>query len=186
MTGEGMPQLRSALEDRFGTPARVAEFRVQHYRIDVLKWDPATMTDGVNLYVTVGASGVSIGDAEEAHRAEFLVGLLPGRDEIASSLAALGLYQAREHVAVRPGDTVPSDTPLWPSTTMRHFLIARPLSDTFIPIQQGDDVPIHLLQALPVFEAEVAFNAGRGRGALLRRWRDTNVRFWDPDREPSC
>jgi hypothetical protein len=51
---------------------------------------------------------------------------LPARDGIAGALAALGLYSAREGVAVDHGHTVPADEPLWPGSPMERFLVMRP------------------------------------------------------------
>ena len=65
------------------------------------------------------------------------VGLVPERDDVASALAALGLYSAREGV-VDHGHAVPADEPLWPGTEMRSFIVLRPLGNFLPPLELAD------------------------------------------------
>lgn len=138
--------------------------------------------EGVNLYATVGGSARPAVGRDPLHRSEFFIGLLPAMDAVASPLAALALYSARENVAVDHGHTVPADGPLWPGTQMRRFLVMRPLGDIIQPLTLADGTHIESLQALPIFDSEFTFKTNRGAEALLERWEQSQVPFWDPNR----
>ena len=169
---------------RWGGPARTANFQVGEFSVDVYKWSAETTPEGVNMYATVGASARPMVGRDPLHRTEFFIGLLPAMDAVASPLAALALYSAREDVSVDHGHTVPADGPLWPGTQMRRFLVMRPLGDTIQPLTLADGTHIEFLQALPIFDSELAFKTDHGAEALLERWEQSQVPFWDPNRTP--
>lgn len=174
--------VRDLYRARWGEPARTARFDVGDLGIEILKWDADANPEGVVLYATLGVSGRPVADRDPDHRVEFFVGLVPEQDGIASALAALGLYPAREGVALDHGHTVPADEPLWPGSQMHVFLVVRPRPD-FLPalaLQRGFHV--EFLQAIPVFERELAFKRKHGAEALLRRWEEADVHFWDSER----
>lgn len=91
---------------RWGEPSRNARFQVDGFRVEIFKWNADVNREGVNLYITIGASAQPLAGRDTGHRVEFFTGLLPARDEIASPLAALALYPAREGVALDHGHTV--------------------------------------------------------------------------------
>jgi Suppressor of fused protein (SUFU) len=167
---------------RWGEPTRKARFDVGEFGIDVLKWDADANPEGVALYATVGASGWPMADRDPDHRVEFFVGLVPARDGIASALAALGLYPAREGVALDHGHTVPAGEPLWPGAQMRSFVVVRPRPDFLPALELRGGLHVEFFQAIPVFEAEVAFRRKYGAEALLRRWEEAELYFWDSKR----
>lgn len=144
-----------------------------------MKWNADANREGVDLYATVGASAWPMAGRPASHRAEFFCALLPARDDVASPLAALGLYAAREAVGVDHGHTVPADEPLWPGSAMNAFLVVRPRSG-FLPALELPDLHIEFLQAIPIFESERAFKIERGAEALLDHWERVGLRFWDP------
>lgn len=119
------------------------------------------------------------------HRVEFFVGLAPERDDVASALAALGPYPAREGAALDHGHTVQADGPLWPGTQMETFLVLHPLSDFLPPLELPDGLHVDFLQGVPLFDAERAFKAEHGAEALLDRREKTGVPFWNPERAPA-
>lgn len=84
----------------WGEPSRTAPFQVREYEITVFKWERGRTGEDVDLYATLGACAWPVPGSEGGHRIEYIVGLRPGRDEIASPLAALGLYAQREGVMV--------------------------------------------------------------------------------------
>ena len=43
---------------------------------------------------------------------------------------------------------------------------------------------IEFLQAIPIFETEIAYKSQEGVDTLLGRWEADRVAFWNPDREP--
>ena len=174
--------VRRHYRSKWGEPARQAEFRVAGLLAEILKWDASVTGEGVTLYTTVGASDRPI-DADRAdHRIEFFVGLRPERDEIASALAALALYPARENATVSHGHTIPSDAPFWKGTSMRHFLVLRPLQRIIEPFQFGEGIHVEFLQAIPIFESESSYKVKHGSAGLLDLWKERQVRFWDPER----
>jgi hypothetical protein len=169
---------------RWGEPTRTANFQVGEFAVDVYKWNAETTPEGVNLYATVGASARPMVGRDSLHRTEFFIGLLPAMDAVASPLAALGLYSAREGVAVDHGHTVPVDGGLWAGTEMRRFLVMRPVGDIIQPLTLADGTHIEFLQALPIFDSELAYKTDHGAEALLERWEQSQVPFWDPNRTP--
>ncbi len=169
---------------RWGMPSRNARFEVDGMAVEVFKWNAEVNPEGVNLYATIGASAWPMAGRDPNHRVEFFVGLLPAKDEIASPLAALALYPARDCVAVDHGHTVPAEGPLWAGTNMRWFLVLRPLGDIISPLVLPDGVHVEFLQAIPIFESELAYKSEHTAEGLLRRWEELRVPFWDPNRSP--
>jgi Suppressor of fused protein (SUFU) len=176
--------VRSAYQVRWGAPPRTAHFKIGALEIDVLKWSEDANPEGVNLYVTLGASAHPMKGRDGAHRLEFFVGLRPAKDEVASPLAALALYPQRENVEVDHGHTIPADGPLWPGTEMRRFLVVRPIVEIIPAVAAPDGSHVEFLQAIPMFESELAYKTEHGAEALLSRWEASRVSFWDPDRSP--
>jgi hypothetical protein len=168
----------------WGEPTRTARFETGDLAIEVLKWDADATTEGVALYATVGASNWPSDGRPPAHRSEFFVGLLPARDEIASPLAALGLYSAREGVPLDHGHTVPAGKPLWPGSPMQWFLVLRPRDDFLPPLELPDRLHIEFLQAIPISRSELEFKSEFGADALVRGWEDAEVDFWGSERSP--
>jgi len=177
--------VRDLYRAHWGEPSRRARFEVGEFSIEVYKWAADANPEGVALYATVGASEQPMAGHDPNHRVEFFVGLVPERDDVASALAALGLYSAREGVALDHGHTVPADGPLWPGTQMETFLVLRPLSDFLPALELSDGLHVDFLQAVPLFDAERAFKAEHGAEALLDRWEKAGVPFWNPERAPA-
>ena len=174
--------VRSAYLSRWGDPSRRASFRVGGDEMEVLKWDSAQNRLGVDLYVTLGASAEDMPGAAPGHRVEYFVGLWPGIDEVASALAALGLFARREGELVDHGHTVPADRPLWPGSGMSTFLVLRQIEEILPAVTLPDGVHVEFLQAVPVFESERRFKIAHGAEGLLQRWEDAGTPFWNPRR----
>jgi hypothetical protein len=169
---------------RWGEPSRKATFRVEEFEVEVFKWSAEVNPEGVNLYATIGGSARPLAGRDQNHRVEFFVGLMPSRDDVASPLAALALYPAREGVALDHGHMVPADGPLWPGTEMRRFLVLRPIGDIIPPLELPGGMHVEFLQAIPIFDSELAYTTERSAEELLRRWEHSRVPFWDPNRSP--
>jgi hypothetical protein len=174
--------VRDFYREHWGKPSRQAVFRTGSFEIEVYKWDAAATNEGVNLYATLGASAEDMPGAEVGHRVEYFVGLQPGRDDIASPLAALGLFARREGKTIDHGHTVPASGPLWPGTDMSAFLVLRQVGEILPALPLPDGVHVEFLQAVPVFDSEIHFKAAQGAEALLQRWERTGTPFWDPGR----
>jgi hypothetical protein len=65
---------------------------------------------------------------------------------------------------------------------MQTFLVMRPRPGLLPPLELPDEVHVEFLQAIPIFESDRAFKVEHGAEALIRRWEDSGVRFWDPTR----
>jgi Suppressor of fused protein (SUFU) len=151
--------------------------------MEIYKWDAAANGEGVDLYATLGTSAEDMPGTELGHRVEYFVGLQPGRDDVASPLAALGLFARREGETVDHGHTVPAGGPLWPGTEMRAFLILRQIGEILPALTLADGVHVEFLQAVPIFDSELRFKSSHGADALLKRWESARTPFWDPRRE---
>jgi Suppressor of fused protein (SUFU) len=151
---------------------------------EVYKWDAEATPEGVALYATVGSSAHPMAGRHPEHRVEFFLGLLPPEDAVASPLAALALYAVREGEAVGHGDTVSSEGRLWPGTTMRCFLVLRPLGDIIAPLELPDGMHGEFMQAIPIFESELAYKARHSAEELVEHWQESGVAFWNPGRLP--
>ncbi|BDZ53055.1 suppressor of fused domain protein [Agromyces marinus] len=168
---------------RWGEPSRRADFdNGSRPQIAILKWDAASNGLGVVLYATLGASAEDMPQANPGHRVEYFVGLRPGRDDVGSPLAALGLFASSENELVDHGHTVASDRPLWPGANMSSFLVLRQTGEILPALELPGGVHVEFLQAIPIFESERRFKVAHGAEALMRRWEGAETPFWDPDR----
>ncbi len=73
---------------------------------------------------------------------------------------------------------------LLPGTDLRWFLVLRPVGDIIPPLELPDGMHVEFLQAIPIFESELAYKAAHGAEALLSLWEEEQVPFWDPGRSP--
>lgn len=173
--------VRDAYAELWGAPSRTAEFQIGELVISIEKWAAEANPEGVALYATLGSSRHSIAGWDPSHRVEFILGLHPERDEVASALAALALYSHREGVALDHGHTVVAGGSLWSGTTMDGFLIMRP-TGPLVPIIGFEGMHIEVLQALPTYKAERDLLRETPADALMAAWHKTGVPFWDPER----
>lgn len=65
---------------------------------------------------------------------------------------------------------------------MQAFLVMRPRPGFLPALDLSDGLHVEFLQAIPIFDSDWAFTAEHGADALMRRWEETGVRFWDPAR----
>jgi hypothetical protein len=176
--------VREAHEARWGEPSRRAVFRAAAGTIEIYKWDAAFSAEEVDFYTTIGGSAFDMPLGSEGYRVEYYTGFNPGRDAVASSLAALGLYGVRTGESVDHGHTIPSDGPLWPGTDMAAWLILRPEEAILPVIHLAGGIHVEFLQAVPIFESERMFKIAHGLNSLMDLWEGSLVPFWNPDRNP--
>jgi hypothetical protein len=74
---------------------------------------------------------------------------------------------------------------LWPGTDIHRFLVLRPIGDIIPTLELPEGLHVDFLQAIPIFDYELAYKAEHGVEALLRRWEESRVPFWDPNRSPA-
>lgn len=177
--------VRRHYEAHWGPPARTAWFSKGAHEIEVYKWDAARHPAGVNLYATIGASAYPMPDHPTTHRMEFYIGLSPAADEVASPLAALGLYPVFTGHGLDYDHTVPAEDPLWPGAEMSSMLISYPFEEVIPPLALPDGVHIQFLMVIPLYPSERTFKMRYGAEALWQEWAKTRVPFWDPMRPDS-
>lgn len=185
IVGDPVDTVRKTYSGLWGDPARKAEFRKGELLVEVEKREPEANPEGVALYATLGGSRHPVPGRDSSHRFEFILGLLPERDDVASALAALALYSAREAEPLNHGHTVPADGPLWPGTEMDGFLVVRPISE-LVPIIEADGLHIEILQAIPIFPSERSALRHQSAEEMLGGWQERGVAFWDPERQPQA
>lgn len=171
-TEESLGQLPTA----WGRPSRSARFETRNNAVNVHKFEARATGQGVVLYVTV-----TEGNLPAAHRVEFVLGLLTARDDVASPLAALAIYNLR--ASLHHGDTVPASGPLWRGTSMRRFLVMDQRTPVVGPFAT-EDARTDVLQVIPLYESEVDLKAKLGADGMLQTMLDQRIGFWDPDRPP--
>lgn len=169
---------------RWGQPTREASFSVNGFTVRVFKWTAEASKEGVAIYATCGASVWPILGKDPGHRQEFFSGLSGERDDLASPLAALGLYSKREHTSLDHGHSVSAGRELWPGSGMSAFLILAPRASFIAPLAL-DGVHVHFLQAVPIYEIEREYSKRCGASSLLNFWQQKQTPFWAPDREAS-
>jgi len=153
-------------------------------KVDVLKWTADATGEGVTIYVTIGASVRPVKGWDPKHRAELFIGLKPEADGVMQRLAMLAAYPATSGKAIDHGHTVTLDGPLWPGSQMRTFLILRQIEEILPALVLDDGLHVEFLQAVPIYDSELELKKTHGVPALLQRWREAGLAFWDPGREP--
>jgi hypothetical protein len=179
-----LDDVRKYYQKTFGKPARVASFQLGGHEIEVQKWGADRNREQVDLYATIGASAHAAPDRDAGHRSEFFVGLKPGVDDVARPLTMLALQAIIERTSLEHGHSVSFPEPLWSGTTMTSFLVLRPMSEIIRPLPLEGGVHVEFLQAIPLFQSEIAFKAEHGAEELIRRWQSVGLAFWDPARSP--
>lgn len=178
---DAVPDLYRA---HWGEPSRQARFEVGEFDIEVFKWAADANPEGVGLYATVCASSRPMVGGDPNHRVESFLGLVPERDDVASALAALSLYLAREGVALDPATPTRPMGRCGRERRCKTFLVLHPLRDFLPPLDLPNGLHVDFLQAVPMFDAERAFKSEHGAEALLDRWEKAGVPFWNPERTP--
>lgn len=174
--------VRSHLVETWGEPVREAEFRKDNFVVRILKWKASSVTQGVNLYATLGSSNYAIPGSDWAHRQEFFVGFLPECDEIASALARLGIYGQVSGHGIFSGHTYRSHHSLIEGSDLSGFALLTPLSGVPVPLLLPDGRHVDFLMAIPLFSKELDFAASRGIDDLLTEMESREIAFWNPRR----
>ena len=123
-------------------------------------------------YHTGLSSGTGTFNRCSSQRAEFLLGLRPGPDAVASPFAARGLYGRRTGVIVAGGHTVPSDGPLWPGLEMIAFQVRDQVA--VIPkVQLWDGSHVHFFKLSRCTNPSWCHIEGHGHMLSQRRDKET-------------
>lgn len=188
-----MPQdeVLAAVEARlittFGEPdSRAAVTFIGADRIEVLRFPTV---DGLVRYATLGMSAapmadptVVVADPLRGPRAELVLTVRGGRDEVLRPLATLGASPQVEGLVVAPGASLDLGEPLWSGAPFTGFLVAEPgglVADVELP-EPAD--PVRFLPLLPMTPNEAAHKRVHGAAELQGRWLRHGTDLRDPER----
>jgi hypothetical protein len=163
--------------------------------LEILRFGPDPA--GVVRYATVGVSGrgmhpptASVIDPVAGPRAELILSLRPGRDQVLRALAVMAATPQVDGVVLAGGVTLDLQTPLWPGAALSAALLAEPgglvadldlvTSKALPPSVQAEPVRFHPL--LPMTASEAALSRAKGAGLIQQLWLERGADLRDPDR----
>ncbi len=174
-------RVRAAYAARLGEPDAEMQFEQGGLRVSVLKYAPSPATGEVVLYLTAGISDLLQPEYASTHRLEFYLGLLPEADQVAQSLAWLGLMPQFTGKPLAHGHTWRYGEPVIPGQDFRGFLVLES-GEPIIPPILLDDVHVQALMVAPLFTDELDYFREHGTDALWDRMEEADVQMWDPHR----
>ncbi|MFB7545883.1 suppressor of fused domain protein [Streptomyces zaomyceticus] len=170
---------------KWGEPLREASFQTRDgYDIRILKWVEGEGEDELTFYRTSGVSDIVVPGADEKHRQEFFLSCDPECDEIAESIAQVGLYAARSGKALAAQTVYRSQGPLWAGTELAGFVVSEPFEEEETSMVLADGRHVEFLMLVPAFPAELDFAAKFGVDALMAAQERAGVEFWNAYRKP--
>ena len=195
---EVLGAVEARLISTFGEPdARAAVTFLGTDRIEVLRFlgggssGSGGGADGAGLvrYATLGMSAAPMGDPTSVvadpvrgPRAELLLTVRGGRDEVLRPLATLAASPQVEGLVVAPGASLDLGGPLWPGAPFTAFLVAEPgglVEDLELP---DPAEPVRFLPLLPMTPNEAAHKRVHGAAELQERWLRHGTDLRDPGR----
>ena len=184
---EVLAAVEARLISTFGEPdSRAAVTFLGADRIEVLRFPTA---DGLVRYATLGMSAapmadptVVVADPLRGPRAELVLTVRGGRDEVLRPLATLGASPQVEGLVVAPGASLDLGGPLWTGASFTGFLVAEPgglVPDLELPEPAE---PVRFLPLLPMTPNEAAHKRVHGAAELQERWLRHGTDLRDPER----
>jgi hypothetical protein len=188
--------VRAHLRATFPGPAAAASVTFLGTEpLEILRFGPDPA--GVVRYATVGVSRrpmhpptAAVIDPVRGPRAELVLSLRPGRDDVLRSLAVLAATPDVEGIVLTAGVTLDLQSPLWPGAAVSAALLAQ--SGGLVPdldlvaagaIAMTDDVqPVRFHPVLPMTSSEAALSRAKGADLIQRLWLDGGTDLRDPDR----
>jgi Suppressor of fused protein (SUFU) len=186
--GDGvLARVEDRLTAAFGEPTgRAAVTFLGAERIEVLRFAAG---GGLVRYATLGMSRAPMADPLDAvadpvrgPRAELVLTLRGGRDEVLRPLAVLAASPQVEGVVVAPGASLDVGGPLWPGAPFGAVLVAEPgglVPDVELDPPAG---PVRFLPLLPMTANEAAYKRIHGAASLQERWLRYGTDLRDPAR----
>ena len=179
--------VEARLTSTFGEPdSRAAVTFLGADRIEVLRFPTA---DGLVRYATLGMSAAPMADPADpvadpvrGPRAELLLTVRGGRDQVLRPLATLAASPQVEGLIVAPGASLDLGGPVWPGAPFTAFLVAEPgglVEDLALP-EPAD--PVRFLPLLPMTPNEAAHKRVHGAAELQERWLRHGTDLRDPQR----
>jgi len=184
---EVLSAVEARLTSTFGEPdGRAAVTFLGADRIEVLRFATA---EGLVRYATLGMSAAPMADPNDpvadpvrGPRAELLLTVRGGRDEVLRPLATLAASPQVEGLIVAPGASLDLGAPLWAGGSFTGFLVAEPgglVEDLALP-EPAD--PVRFLPLLPMTPNEAAHKRVHGAAELQERWLRHGTDLRDPRR----
>ncbi len=184
---ELLSAVEAHLTSAFGEPdGRAAVTFLGADRIGVLRFGTE---DGLVRYATLGMSAAPMADPNDpvadpvrGPRAELLLTVRGGRDDVLRPLATLAASPQVEGLIVAPGASLDLGSPLWPGAAFTGFLVAEPgglVED--LPLPEPAD-PVRFLPLLPMTPNEAAHKRVHGAAELRERWLRHGTDLRDPNR----
>jgi hypothetical protein len=184
---EVLSAVEARLTSTFGEPdGRAAVTFLGADRIEVLRFATA---EGLVRYATLGMSAAPMADPNDpvadpvrGPRAELLLTVRGGRDEVLKPLATLAASPQVEGLIVAPGASLDLGAPLWAGGSFTAFLVAEPgglVEDLALP-EPAD--PVRFLPLLPMTPNEAAHKRVHGAADLQERWLRHGTDLRDPRR----
>ncbi|GGO85874.1 suppressor of fused domain protein [Wenjunlia tyrosinilytica] len=183
--------VEARLASTFGEPAgRAAVTFLGTERIEVLRFTESA-ADGSALvrYATLGMSYrpmndplAAVADPVRGPRAELVLTVKGGRDEVLRPLAVLAASPQVEGLVVAPGASLDIGEPLWPDAPFSAVLVAEPgglVED--LELDAPAD-PVRFLPLLPMTANEAAYKRVHGAASLQERWLRHGTDLRDPAR----
>ena len=184
---EVLAAVEARLVSTFGEPdGRAAVTFLGADRISVLRFATA---DGLVRYATLGMSAAPmtdpadpVADPVRGPRAELLLTVRGGHDEVLRPLATLAASPQVEGLIVAPGASLDLGAPVWPGAPFTGFLVAEPgglVEDLALPEPAE---PVRFLPLLPMTPNEAAHKRVHGAAELQERWLRHGTDLRDPQR----
>ncbi|MFE2265616.1 suppressor of fused domain protein [Streptomyces griseosporeus] len=184
-----MPELPTSPAEFFlrtwGEPQREASFRTRDgHDIRILKWVEGEGEDELTFYRTSGVCDIPVPGAEAGHRQEFFLSCDPECDDVAESIAQVGIYAARSGKALAARTVYRAPGPLWPGTELAGFVVTTPFDGEATSLTLADGRHIEFLMLVPAFPTELDYAVRHGIDALIDAQERAEVDFWNPYRAP--
>jgi hypothetical protein len=164
--------------------------------LEVVRFGPDDR--GVVRYATVGISRrpmhpqtASVIDRDRGPRAELVLSLGPGRDDVLRSLAVLAATPDVEGIVLAAGVTLDLQTPLWPGARLSAALLGESgglvpdldlIAAGALPALDGIQ-PVRFYPVLPMTASEAALSRAKGAALVQQLWLDAGTDLRDPDRD---
>ncbi|PYC72140.1 Suppressor of fused domain protein [Streptomyces tateyamensis] len=190
--GPSRAEVLAAVEARllttFGEPSgRAAVTFLGAERIEVLRFGPDAQ--GLLRYATLGMAAAPMADPTAAvadrvrgPRAELVLTLRAGRDEVLRALATFAATPQVEGLVVAPGSSLDLGEALWPGAPFTSVLVGEGgglVADLELPEPAE---AVRFLPLLPMTPNEAAHKRVHGAGELQERWLARGTDLRDPDR----
>ncbi|MCM2419874.1 suppressor of fused domain protein [Streptomyces sp. RKAG293] len=175
--------IREYYADKWGEPARVAEFRKSGLVVGLQKWKIERPAQPVPfLYATAGASDYELPNMDPLHRQEFIATFSAECDGVARTLAWLGVQAHLTGRGFSPGDTYRDGNGVIEGLGFGGFLVITPRGELPTSVLLANGNHVEFLLAIPAFDDELAFASTQGMDELMGVMENHRAPLSDPKR----